>query len=149
MRIHWGVAVAAVLTGSLCSADGIAVFPVKLLDTSNEARDQTKEHQNRQRIFAETLGAELDGATLVAEIVADACAPETTECLLDIASKAGSDQSLLIVVQKTSTLIIQVFASLVDSKTGEQIDSLSLNFRGDNDESWQRGARFLAGKLSN
>jgi hypothetical protein len=51
-------------------------------------------------------------------------------------------------VQKTSTLILQVFARVVDSETTALVASRDLNFRGDTDESWLRMERFLAEQLA-
>ena len=59
----------------------------------------------------------------------------------------GADRALFIVAQKTSTLILQLFVNLVDTRTGELIDSRNLNFRGDNDEAWRRAGVFLAGQI--
>lgn len=140
-------AVLALLLPMATTADGVAIFPVKLLDTSKEARDQTAEHERRLGILSEVLQGELDGAvTITGETLAE-CQPETTECLLELARDTGSDQAVFVVVQKTSTLILQVFANLVDVETGELIASRDLNFRGDNDEAWRRAGRFLAKQL--
>lgn len=129
-------------------AEGVAIFPIKLLDTSHEARDQMADHTRRRALVADILAAQLPGAIPVeAATVAAACTPETTECLMAVARDAGADQALLIVFQKTSTLIIQIFVNLVDVDSAELIDSRSLNFRGDTDEAWERAARFLAGQL--
>ncbi|RNF35821.1 DUF2380 domain-containing protein [Paracoccus methylarcula] len=123
------------------------MFPVKLLDTSKEARDQTAEHERRLGILSEVLQAELDGAvTITGETLSD-CEPETTDCLLELARDTGSERAVFVVVQKTSTLILQVFANLVNVETGELIASRDLNFRGDNDEAWRRAGRFLAKQL--
>lgn len=58
-----------------------------------------------------------------------------------------ADQGLFIVVQKSSTLILQAFASLVDVPTGKLILHKEMSFRGDNDEAWRRAGRFMAGQL--
>ncbi len=46
-------------------AEGIALFPVKLLDTSQEVRDQTTDHERRLGILTDILYSELDGAKLI------------------------------------------------------------------------------------
>ena len=129
------------------AAEPLAILPVKLLDTSREPGDQGAAHEARLLLLADVLKAETKGAILLdAAAIAD-CQPQTTACLLDKARATGADRVLFVVVQKTSTLILQIFANLVDVGTGDLIVSRNLNFRGDNDESWRRAARFLARQL--
>lgn len=131
------------------AADTVAIFPPKLLDTSHEARDQAADHARRLAFLAGELSDELPSAVEISRDRMDAaCSPQTTDCLLALAIEEDADKALLIVVQKTSTLIIQIFATLVDTDSGELIASPSLNFRGDTDESWRRAARFLARDLN-
>lgn len=148
MRHLLVIALSLAATASASSAEGLAIFPIKLLDTSQEVQDQTADHERRQTIVARILAAEIEGAALVkAESVAESCSPETTECLMGLARDTGAERALLLVFVKTSTLIVQVFANLVDTETGELIDSHSLNFRGDNDEAWARASRFMAAQF--
>ncbi|MBP7001663.1 DUF2380 domain-containing protein [Amaricoccus sp.] len=148
----------ALLAGLLCAAAPaqaatLAVLPVKLLDTSDEAADQRAAHERRQALVAEALvrdmvGRAYDRAVAVPPAaLAAACPRETTDCLLAAARDAGGDAVLLIVVHKSSTLILQAFASLVDARTGALVVSRNLSFRGDTDESWLRMADFLADTL--
>ena len=51
------------------------------------------------------------------------------------------------VVHKSSTLILQLWARLVDAHTGRDVFSCNLNFRGDTDEAWQRAETFLAAQI--
>lgn len=129
-------------------AEGTAIFPVKLLDSSNEVRDQHQDHDRRQALFAEILAQALPRARLIDDAALDICQPQTAECLLALARDLPADEALFIVVQKTSTLILQVFAHRVDTATGDLLDSHELSFRGDNDEAWRRAARFLADQLA-
>ena len=128
-------------------ADVVAIFPVKMLDTSGEARDQRAEHDCRMGIVAQAVAAELDGAVIIDAATAAACQPETTECLLALARDRGADRALFIVAQKTSTLILQIFANLADTGDGRLILNRDLNFRGDNDEAWRRAGRFLGRQM--
>lgn len=129
-------------------AEGIAVFPVKLLDTSHEARDQRADHDRRLMLFGQVLADHLPDARLIDLQALDACQPQRTECLLALARDQGADQAVFVVIQKTSTLILQVFANRVDLASVDRADSRNLNFRGDNDAAWERAARFLAGQLT-
>lgn len=121
-----------------------AILPVKLLDTSHEARDQRADHDRRLALMVRVITAELGDTVVIMPEEVATCQPETTECLLALARDKGADQALFVVTQKTSTLILQMFANLVDVRTGALILSRDLNFRGDNDDSWRRAARFLA-----
>lgn len=123
-----------------------AILPVKMLDTSGEAQDQQADHERRMALLAEVLGKELP-ALLIAPGDLVACQPQTTDCLLEATAATGADRALFIVAQKTSTLILQLFVNLVDTRTGELLDSRNLNFRGDNDEAWRRAGLFLAGQI--
>lgn len=130
-------------------SDGIAIFPVKLLDTSHEARDQQADHARRLDLFGRTLADHLPDAYLIAPQALTICQPQRTDCLLTIARDGGANEAVFVVIQKTSTLILQVFANRVDLAFGNLSDSRNLNFRGDTDEAWDRAARFLADQLAN
>lgn len=42
---------------------------------------------------------------------------------------------------------MQLWARLVDARTGRDLYSRDLNFRGDTDDSWQRAERFLISQI--
>ena len=128
-------------------AQELAIAPVKLLDTSREARDQQADHDRRLALMEGILADELSAARVSREEIAAACPRETAECLVAALRDRGAERGLFIVVQKTSTLILQAFASLVDLRDGRLVTHAELSFRGDNDEAWQKAARFLVGKL--
>ena len=134
-------------------ADTLAVMPVKLLDTSNEARDQTADHARRLAMVTEALATDMHGpyaetVLLAPEALAAACPRETARCLIDAARSTGADKALFIVVQKSSTLIMQVFAHVIDLDTDAVVVARDLNFRGDTDESWMKMEGFLARTLA-
>jgi hypothetical protein len=128
-------------------AEGVAIFPVKLLDTSHEATDQAGLHERRLVLTQQILGSELDGTVLLTPADLERCTPQTVSCLLQVAADHGADKALFIVAQKTSTLILQLFASLADVESESMIASQNLSFRGDNDEAWRRAGIFLARQL--
>lgn len=146
--MHRMIALCLTLLAPLPALAETAILPVKMLDTSGEAQDQRADHDRRMALLAEVLGRELP-AVLIAPDDLAACQPQTTDCLLEATSAAGADRALFIVAQKTSTLILQLFVNLVDTRTGELLDSRNLNFRGDNDEAWRRAGVFLAGQIRN
>lgn len=129
-------------------AQDLAIAPVKMLDTSREARDQQSDHDRRLALMEGILADELSGTLISREEIAAACPRETTECLVAALRGQGAERGLFIVVQKTSTLILQAFASLVDLEGERLVTHTELSFRGDNDEAWEKAAHFLAGKLN-
>lgn len=129
-------------------AQDLAILPVKMLDTSDEARDQTADHDRRLDLMAQILAEEMPGTLISREDIAAACPRETTECLVAALRERGAERGLFIVVQKSSTLILQAFASLVDLEAERLVTHTELSFRGDNDEAWRRAAHFLADNLS-
>ncbi len=128
-------------------ADVVAIMPVKMLDTSGEARDQQADHDRRTALIAQAIAAELDGAVTIDAAEVATCQPETTECLLALARDRGADRALFVVAQKTSTLILQLFANLADTSDGRLILNRDLNFRGDNDDAWRRAGQFLGRQM--
>lgn len=145
---HLAIAVILAMLPLTAGARQVAILPVKLLDTSHEAQDQQIAHERRLMLLATVLQEELGDAILITpQSVAETCQPETTDCLLALSRDTGSEQALLIVAQKTSTLILQLFVNLVDTGSGTVTLSRNLNFRGDNDEAWQRAGRFLARQI--
>lgn len=134
-------------------AEGLVILPVKFLDTSQEKTDQAAAHAARAAAMATGLGADLDASydsvTLVPPAaVAEGCASETPECLVGLARAHGADQALFVVIHKSSTLIMQIFAQLLDVKAKEVVIRRELSFRGDTDESWRHAEVFLARQLS-
>ncbi|MBB1492201.1 DUF2380 domain-containing protein [Paracoccus sp. MC1854] len=128
-------------------AQDLAIPPVKMLDTSHEVQDQQADHDRRMALMESILADELSAALVSREEIAAACPRETTECLVAALRERGAERGLFIVVQKTSTLILQAFASLVDLEGEKLVTHTELSFRGDNDESWEKAAHFLADKL--
>jgi hypothetical protein len=84
------------------------------------------------------------GATIVgAPEVLKACPTETPDCLLGVARSKGAAFALFGVLHKASTLIMQLFLTIVPVDGGKTLVARELNFRGDNDESWSRAKDFL------
>lgn len=141
------LALMLVLLAGPAWADGLMILPIKLLDTSHEAQDQAADHAQRLDLMADALAERIPGQRVSQDEVAQACPRETTECLMQLLRDKGADRGLFIVVQKSSTLILQAFASVVDMRDDSLIIHKELNFRGDNDESWRRAGQFMARQL--
>lgn len=67
--------------------------------------------------------------------------------LLRASQAQGAELVLGGVVHKSSTLILQLWARLVDARTGRDVFSRDLNFRGDTNEAWQRAEAFLVAQI--
>ena len=130
----------------------VAVMPIKFLDTSHEPRDQRRQHEARLALMLSVLKDEMAVGEVV-EItppqVSAACPDESPECLLQLVAAQGGDQAIFVTVLKTSTLIMQIYVQVMDVRESRLVLRRDLSFRGDNDESWRRAARFLADVLTN
>ena len=64
-------------------------------------------------------------------------------CQLDYAREAGADIAVWGTVQKVSNLILNENLYMDDAKTGASYFGRSVDIRGNTDESWMRGIRYL------
>ncbi len=64
-------------------------------------------------------------------------------CELDLARQLGAQQVAYGWVQKVSNLILNVNVVIEDAETGRPLHAESVDIRGNTDESWQRGLRYL------
>ncbi|WP_187430824.1 hypothetical protein ROLI_041890 [Roseobacter fucihabitans] len=64
-------------------------------------------------------------------------------CDTRIATQLGADYALVGEVQKVSNLIIAMNLQLRDADTGQMIRGGVVDIRGNTDESWERGMRYL------
>lgn len=64
-------------------------------------------------------------------------------CQLDYAREAGADLAVWGTVQKVSNLILNENLYMDDAKTGASYFGRSVDIRGNTDESWMRGIRYL------
>ena len=64
-------------------------------------------------------------------------------CELDMARDLGAEQVAYGWVQKVSNLILNVNLVIEDAATGRTLHAESVDIRGNTDESWTRGLRYL------
>ncbi|HEY1736527.1 MAG TPA: DUF3280 domain-containing protein [Methylovirgula sp.] len=72
--------------------------------------------------------------------------PDFSKCTsqdVDQAQKAGSQYVACGWIQKVSNLILNVNLIIQDVKTGKAVHGGSVDIRGNTDESWDRGLKFL------
>lgn len=64
-------------------------------------------------------------------------------CDTRAAAKLGADFSLVGEVQKISNLILAMNLQLRDAQTGEMVKGRVVDIRGNTDDSWARGMRYI------
>ena len=64
-------------------------------------------------------------------------------CELDLGRRLGAQQVAYGWVQKVSNLILNVNVVVEDADTGKVLHAESVDIRGNTDESWSRGLRYL------
>ncbi len=138
----------------------LLVLDFELIDTSNEPVDQSAEHSKRLARARDDISMGL-GARRVYDVVdralvasdLDAILKQTyirtcNGCELSLARKVGADFVLTGVVNKVSTLILSMGVSIARVSTGETIYHQGFDFRGDNDQSWARAAKFFVDRIA-
>jgi hypothetical protein len=130
-----------------------AIFDFELLDTSLQGEMDGPRDDEQQRLIRTSeqirTGLANSGKFAVLDIapVKDAAHAANLQacggCDVDLAQKLGADLAITGVVQKVSNLILSLNIYLRDAHTGRLITSMSADFRGNTDESWQRTASYL------
>jgi hypothetical protein len=128
----------------------IAVFDVQVVNTSLAAT--TPEESERARALGRQLRDALSrsGRYRVVDLAPVQAAldqgPELLHCNgceLPLARQVGAQQAAVVWVQKVSNLILNINIKIEDATTGARIRAGSVDIRGNTDESWTRGLRFL------
>ena len=127
----------------------VSVDDFNYIDTSNEPTDQTAVHEKRLRAFMTALR---DGVTADRrfELVPSSCAPNcptegpALRDRLRAASQAGTQILIIGIVHKVSTLVQVARTAAIDARSQRVVFRKYFQFRGDNDEAWQRAERFLS-----
>ncbi len=128
----------------------VAVFDFELIDTSLEG-DRADE-QRRLRAISEQLRERIAASArydLVDMLPAAAAVEEAgylygcNGCEADIARELGAALAITGTVQKVSNLILNINLYVRDAETGERQRAMSVDIRGNTDESWRRGVSYL------
>jgi Protein of unknown function (DUF2380) len=147
--VRLAVTALALALATPAAAEVIAVPELDFVDSSGEVRDQAADHAARLARFAETLRAELaaSGAVEVAlPACAGPCSPARTPfaAMAEATRAAGAERLLVGNVHKISTLIGSVKLTLIDLPGDRVLCTRVLSYRGDDDQAWDRAARFAA-----
>lgn len=130
-----------------------AFFGVTFLDTSHEGElggeraDETARValvEDYVRTALEEQGLILVDLAPAAEELARTVNPaHCNGCDLRMAQRLGARYSIVSEVQKVSNLILSMNLYIRDAETGAQLRGLAVDIRGNNDESWTRGMRYI------
>ena len=85
----------------------------------------------------------VDTAPAAAEIARAGYWRSCNGCEAAIAQRLGADLALAGWVQKVSNLILNINLTVRDAATRELLFAASVDIRGNTDESWRRGIRYL------
>jgi hypothetical protein len=64
-------------------------------------------------------------------------------CEVELAKTAGAQVAVVAWAQKVSNLILNLNIRIEDTATGETLKGGSVDIRGNNDQSWDRGLKYL------
>lgn len=148
--IMLGLAMLAAAQGPAVSADRprLAVFGFHLTNTS-PAASTPEELARLQRLDAQLRNGLQDRYTLVdmAPVQGKLAGVDSIRgcngCELQMARELGAEQVAYGWVQKVSNLILNVNLVVEDAATGRTLRAESVDMRGNTDESWTRGLRYL------
>jgi hypothetical protein len=158
----WLLAVMLVTLGALAAsaeAPTLLVLDLELVDSSGEVTDQREDHERRLAAVREILASELAARgvyTLVDPAAIQAKIDATRErqylhacngCEVDFAREVGAERVLTGHVRKVSSLVLALWIDIKDAGSGRPVLRKVIDFRGDNDQAWERTARYLARQL--
>lgn len=152
-----GIIVAAlVLSASQTPAAPIkiAVFDLELIDSSiqGEIDGQNEGDLARMTMIEADLKRQLEESGRYQVIDTDAAADAVEAagylhgcngCEAKIARELGAEQALIGWVQKVSNLILNLNVGIRDVASGNKVFVASVDIRGNTDESWRHGIRYL------
>ncbi len=132
----------------------VAVFAFELVDTSveGEIEGPSEEQQARLALIGDILREDLaasgkfriiDGAPAAERAGHRQNLRDCKGCELPIAARLGADFALIGWVQKVSNLILNINVAVREVATGRLATGASVDIRGNTDESWSRGMRYL------
>ncbi len=131
----------------------VAVFDLELIDTSAEgdAGGSPAGEQDRLMRAGQQLRRELaaSGKFQLLDIAPVSVAAQGSNlqacggCDVQLALKLGADLAMTGVVQKVSALILNISIYVRDTHSGRLIASMSVDLRGNTEESWSRALSYL------
>ena len=151
--LRFALALALSLFATAAPAASLAIFDFELIDSSldGQFKGPQKAEQDRLAGLAVILREKLVAAgryTLVdiapvRERAKAANLQSCGQCDAALAREIGADLSMTGTVQKVSNLILNINIYIRDAKSGEMQDVMSVDIRGNTDESWSHGINWL------
>jgi Protein of unknown function (DUF2380) len=132
----------------------LALFPFELVDSSLQGEKQGVDPADQARLamiqdqLRDALAASeryqlVDTAPFAAAVEAAGQLWSCNGCELAIAKKLNADLALVGWVQKVSNLILNLNVVVRDATTRAPVLAGSVDIRGDTDDSWRHGMRYL------
>ena len=132
----------------------LALFDLELIDSSlqGEMAGADPAEEMRLRLIQEELRSRLqesgrfelvDTAPVADQVAAAGRLWSCNGCEVAIARRLNADLALVGWVQKVSNLILNFNVVIRDTSTREQVFASSVDIRGNTDESWLHGIRYL------
>ena len=131
----------------------VAVFDFELMDTSlqGEAGGAPTGEQDRLMRAGQQLRRELaeSGKFQLLDIAPVSMAAQGSNlqacggCDVQLAQQLGADLAITGLVQKVSALILNINVFVRDTHSGRLIAAMSVDLRGNTDESWSRAMNYL------
>ena len=132
----------------------LALFDLELVDSSlqGEMAGADPAQEGRLRMIQEELRVRLqesgrfelvDTAPVADQVAAAGVLWSCNGCELAIARRLDAELALVGWVQKVSNLILNLNVVIRDTSTREQVFASSVDIRGNTDESWLHGIRYL------
>jgi hypothetical protein len=132
------------------AAPSAAIFPFEFIDTSGEApmagrgaRLDMATEILVQSLAKSGLYSPVDLTTLTAKVEATSPRYDCGGCFLPVAREAGAAVAVVPIMHKISTLITSMDIWVFDAATGNTIVHATGQIRGDTDEAYAHGVRFL------
>jgi hypothetical protein len=137
----------------------LLVLDFEIVDTSNEPVDQRAVHRRRLAAARDAIASMLakggtyeivDRAVIQGDLdrILKQTYIRTCNCVEELGRKAGADLVMTGLVNKVSTLILSLGVSITRTSSGALIYHQGFDFRGDNDTSYARAAKFFAERIA-
>jgi hypothetical protein len=97
----------------------------------------------RERLSASGTYEPVDLAAAAEAIVKSPALRDCQRCADEIARGAGAEIAVVGHVQKVSNLILNINIRVTNARTGQVLNAVSADIRGNTDESWTRGLEWL------
>jgi hypothetical protein len=142
--------VAAPKTGRTAPPPDAAVFDAVMINSSLQPESEAEAERLRHLTDSLRQALEKSGEYRIVDLTpiknelnAVKAIFACNGCENDLAKKDGAQRAVVCWVQKVSDLILNINVRISDVETGKALKGGSVDIRGNNDQSWERGLKFL------